>query len=161
MQSVIDVCCGSRMFWENKSDERAVFCDIRREEHILCDGRTLTIDPEHMCDFRCLPFDDDTFRMAVFDPPHLVRVGETSWMGKKYGRLNRDTWQEDIAAGFREAFRVIKPGATLIFKWNETQVPVAKVIELSPYAPLIRQRVGKNDKTHWIVFIKPEVQGDM
>lgn len=28
---VLDPCCGSRMFWFDKTDERAVFGDIRKE----------------------------------------------------------------------------------------------------------------------------------
>ncbi|ECY3796510.1 SAM-dependent methyltransferase, partial [Salmonella enterica subsp. enterica serovar Minnesota] len=34
-QTILDVCCGSRMFWFNKLDTRAVFADIRAEEHTL------------------------------------------------------------------------------------------------------------------------------
>ncbi|ENP0647062.1 SAM-dependent methyltransferase, partial [Enterobacter hormaechei] len=40
---ILDMCCGSRMFWLNKCDSRAVFTDIRCEEHELCDGRRLVI----------------------------------------------------------------------------------------------------------------------
>jgi len=36
---ILDMCCGSRMFWLDKADPRAVFCDIRAEEHVLCDER--------------------------------------------------------------------------------------------------------------------------
>lgn len=42
-QTILDVCCGSCMFWFNKQDTRAVFADIRAEEHELCDGRLLAI----------------------------------------------------------------------------------------------------------------------
>lgn len=38
-QVILDMCCGSRMFWFDKQDERAVFSDIRAEQHELCDGR--------------------------------------------------------------------------------------------------------------------------
>ncbi len=82
-QSILDMCCGSRMFWFNKRDERAVFADIRAEEHILCDGRRLVISPDLIADFRALPFADASFPVVVFDPPHLERVGQTAWMGKK------------------------------------------------------------------------------
>lgn len=34
-QAILDMCCGSRMFWFNKRDERAVFADIRAEAHTL------------------------------------------------------------------------------------------------------------------------------
>lgn len=29
--TILDMCCGSRMFWFDKQDERAVFSDIRAE----------------------------------------------------------------------------------------------------------------------------------
>ena len=41
MKKVLDACCGSRMFWLDKNDDRAHFNDIRKESHILCDGREL------------------------------------------------------------------------------------------------------------------------
>lgn len=88
-QAILDMCCGSRMFWFNKQDSRAVFADIRAEEHSLCDGRRLVISPDLIADFRALPFADSSFPVVVFDPPHLERVGQTAWIGKKYGRLNK------------------------------------------------------------------------
>ncbi|HBY1575565.1 TPA: SAM-dependent methyltransferase, partial [Klebsiella pneumoniae] len=51
-QTILDMCCGSRMFWFNKRDTRAVFADIRAEEHKLCDGRRLVISPDLVADFR-------------------------------------------------------------------------------------------------------------
>ncbi|HAU5688284.1 Uncharacterised protein [Citrobacter freundii] len=91
--TILDMCCGSRMFWFNKQDTRAVFTDIRAEEHELCDGRRLVISPDLIADFRSLPFADSSFPVVVFDPPHLERVGQSAWMGKKYGRLNKKTWR--------------------------------------------------------------------
>lgn len=153
--SILDMCCGSRMFWIDKQDDRAVFTDRREEQHVLCDGRTLQISPDIIADFRALPFADNTFAQVVFDPPHLDRVGENAWMKKKYGALDKKTWPDDIRAGFAEAFRVLRPHGTLIFKWNETQIPISKVIALTDQKPTIWQRTGKSDKTHWILFLKP------
>ncbi len=84
-QAILDMCCGSRMFWFDKQDERAVFSDIRAEQHELCDGRQLVISPDLIADFRALPFADNTFPVVVFDPPHLERVGDNAWMGKSTG----------------------------------------------------------------------------
>lgn len=153
--SILDMCCGSRMFWMDKQDDRALFTDRREEQHVLCDGRTLQISPDIIADFRALPFADNTFAQVVFDPPHLERVGDNAWMKKKYGALDRKTWPDDIRAGFAEAFRVLRPHGTLIFKWNETQIPVSKVIALTDQKQTIWQRTGKSDKTHWILFLKP------
>ncbi|MBV6817745.1 class I SAM-dependent methyltransferase [Rahnella sp. PD12R] len=156
-KSILDMCCGSRMFWLDKQDERAVFIDVRSEEHTLCDERLLVISPDVIADFRQLPFADNSFAQVVFDPPHLARAGEKSWMRKKYGVLDKATWRDDLASGFREAFRVLRPHGTLVFKWNETQIPVAQVIALTDQKPTIWQRTGKGDKTHWILFLKESV----
>ncbi|MBM3071685.1 DUF977 family protein [Lelliottia sp. RWM.1] len=83
-----------------------------------------------------------------------MKRGESAWMGKKYGRLNKKTWRADIRAGFKEAFRVLRPHGVLIFKWNETQIPVSQILALTDAKPAIGQRTGKNDKTHWISFVK-------
>lgn len=151
---ILDPASGSRMFYFDKADERVEFGDIRDERHVLCDGRTLTVSPDHLMDFRDLPHNDDTFHLVIFDPPHLVRVGENAWMGKKYGRLDPATWPEDLRAGFAECFRVLKPNGVLIFKWNETQVPVSKVLQLTEQRPVIGHRSGKTARTHWITFMK-------
>lgn len=66
-QTILDMCCGSRMFWFDKQDERAVFSDIRAEQHKLCDGRSLVISPDIIADFRALPFADASFPIVVFD----------------------------------------------------------------------------------------------
>ncbi|QZX97065.1 class I SAM-dependent methyltransferase [Pantoea alfalfae] len=153
--SILDMCCGSRMFWMDKQDDRALFTDRREEQHVLCDGRMLQISPDIIADFRALPFANNTFAQVVFDPPHLERVGDNAWMKKKYGALDRKTWPDDIRAGFAEAFRVLRPHGTLVFKWNETQIPVGKVIVLTEHKPTIWQRTGKGDKTHWVLFLKP------
>lgn len=157
---VIDVCCGSRMFWFDRQDERAVFGDIRSEEHTLTDKsspggtRQLIIDPDQVMDFRNLPYDEYSFYLVVFDPPHLVGNGQRSWLAKKYGKLGAD-WRDDIRAGFKECFRVLRPFGTLIFKWNEHDIKVSEILKLTDEKPLIGNRCGKTAKTHWLVFMKP------
>ncbi len=89
---------------------QAIFSDIRKEEHTLCDGRRLIINPDLIASFSALPFADASFSMVVFDPPHLERVGDNAaWMGKKYGQLIKDTWRDDLRQEFKEAFRVLQP----------------------------------------------------
>lgn len=57
--TILDMCCGSRMFWFDKNDDRAIFSDIRKEEHTLCDGRRLIISPDLIADFRALATPDE------------------------------------------------------------------------------------------------------
>jgi len=150
---VLDPASGSRMFYFDKADDRVLFGDIRRESHVLCDGRALEVNPDEVMDFRDLPHADGSFRVVIFDPPHLVRVGAKSWMFKKYGGL-LSTWREDIAAGFAECFRVLADDGVLIFKWNEDQIPVSQILALTPHKPLVGHRTGRTAKTHWITFLK-------
>ena len=100
-----------------------------------------------------MPFADESFGLIAFDPPHLRSVGETAWIGKKYGILG-DDWREDLAKGFSECFRVLKPSGVLIFKWNETQVKLAEVLPLAPAKPLFGQISGRSGMTHWLVSFK-------
>ena len=157
---VLDACCGSRMFWFDREDDRAVFVDIRNEQHTLKDKsstgghRHLVIDPDIQADFRDLPFPDNTFSLVCFDPPHLVSAGPRSWLALKYGKLE-NCWKTDLSQGFSECFRVLKPEGTLVFKWNEDQIPVREILQLTPEKPLFGNRCGRTSKSHWLVFHKP------
>lgn len=158
--SVLDVACGSRMFWFDRSDPRAVFVDRRVESHVLPDvssaggSRTLVISPDIQADFTSLPFKSDHFSQVVFDPPHFQRNGSRSWVGLKYGTLSNG-WQDMIRRGFAECFRVLAPGGTLVFKWCEDEIPVSRILALAPDRPLFGNKSGKNSKTHWLSFLKP------
>lgn len=147
---VLDVCCGSRMFWFDKHNEDTVFMDNRILHDTLCDGRRLDVEPDVVGDFRDIPFEDDTFNMVVFDPPHLLKVGESSWLAKKYGKLT-ENWKEDLKLGFKECIRVLKPGGSLIFKWNEQQIKLKEILKLVDIEPLFG---NKRADTHWVVFMK-------
>ena len=160
-KQVLDACCGSRMFWFDKENPDVVYMDKRAEKHLLKDKsvkgglRTLIIDPDIVGDFTDIPFPDNRFSVVVFDPPHLVNAGDNGWQAKKYGRLKGE-WREELRKGFAECFRVLKPGGTLIFKWNELQIPVSEILALTDQRPLMGQRSGKAALTHWIVFMKIE-----
>lgn len=138
------------MFHFNRQNPDIVYADNRQLSDTLCDGRTLKISPQIKCDFRNLPFPDNHFYLVVFDPPHLVKVGNKSWLAKKYGKLNT-TWQDDIRDGFIECMRVLKPNATLIFKWNEEQIKLSELLKVIPEIPIVG---NKRAKTHWLVFMK-------
>ena len=151
---ILDACCGSRMFWFDKHNPLVTFMDNRIFEDTLCDGRSLRVKPDVVGDFRNIPYPNATFDLVVFDPPHLLKVGESSWIAKKYGKLNPDSWKEDLRQGFAECFRVLKPNGVLIFKWNETDIKVSEILKLSPQKPLIGHKSGRLNKTHWILFAK-------
>lgn len=141
---ILDACCGSRMFWFDKHNPNALFIDKRSETVTAKDRdkiRAIEIKPDIVADFTNLPFEDNSFYMVVFDPPHLKTLGETSWMAKKYGKLPTN-WQEVIKAGFDECMRVLKPNGTLVFKWNESEIKANEVLSLIPYEPLFGHTTG-------------------
>lgn len=129
MKRVLDACCGSRMFYFDKRDPDVIFADVRELETTLCDGRTLLVKPDVKMDFRDMPYADNSFKVVVFDPPHLSDAGTGSWLAKKYGILPHD-WKMYLKQGFDEFSEVIKTFGK---------------------KPLLGDQRGK---TRWVVFIK-------
>jgi SAM-dependent methyltransferase len=153
---ILDATCGARMMWFDKKNPLALFVDRRTlPETELCDGRKFEISPDMEVDFTAMPFRDNSFSLVVFDPPHLIRAGDDAYMTIKYGRLPKD-WREVLAAGFRECMRVLRPHGTLIFKWNEYQIPTRDVIAAIGATPLFGHPSGRASKTHWMTFMKTQ-----
>jgi SAM-dependent methyltransferase len=163
---VLDACCGSRMFWFDHDDKRALFVDKRRGMRIRDVGTPGTrgrsprvVEPDMLLDFTQLPFPDDVFLHVVFDPPHLERAGATGQIAFDYGILSGD-WREMLRRGFAECFRVLRPGGTLIFKWCEVEIPLRDVLALTPEKPLYGHKTGAKARTHWVAFLKPNDKGE-
>lgn len=159
-KKILDVTCGSRSIWFNHHHPAAIYCDKRREiaTSIWKGGngqseRFLTVDPDIVCDFTDLPFPDNSFSLVVWDPPHLLEAGETSWLAKKYGRLD-DSWPQMLHDGFKECMRVLKPDGVLIFKWAESNIAAEKVWKAIGEKPLFGHHSGKKSKTFWGCFMK-------
>ena len=157
---ILDACCGGRMFWFDRHEPHTLYIDKREMDHQIIwqskdgmESREFEVKPDMIADFTALPFADNSFWHVVFDPPHLMRAGETSWIAKKYGFLGSD-WREVIGGGFRECMRVLKPCGTLIFKWSEVDIPVREVLEVCGMKPLYGHKSGKAGKTHWLAFMK-------
>lgn len=154
---ILDACCGGKMFYFDKTDERVLFQDIREVDTYLCDGRSFIVKPDIRADFTDMPYEDESFSMVVFDPPHLKYSGSEKemkgWQMIKYGCLQGD-WKETIRKGFEECFRVLKKGGFLIFKWNETDIKVSEILKLTNEKPVFGHLSGKRQKTHWICFMK-------
>ena len=151
---ILDVCCGSKMFWYDKEEPHTTFMDIRDEVLAYTDRdvvREVKINPDLVADFRDIPFADNSFDLVVFDPPHLIHVGGNSWLAKKYGKLDKKTWPQDLKLGFDECMRVLKPNGTMLFKWNEEQIKTKDVFEAFGQQPILGD---KRSKTRWSVFIK-------
>lgn len=161
-KQVLDVTCGSRMIWFNKKNPIALYTDVREMEATAIwkstkndSVRYCEVKPDIVADFTDLPFEDNSFYCVVFDPPHLERLGDESWMCKKYEKL-RPGWQQKLHDGFRECMRVLKPHGILIFKWSEADFKVSEILKIIDAKPLFGNRSGKHMNTIWMTFIKEE-----
>lgn len=155
---ILDACCGGRMFWFHKKNPNVLYIDKRVVKTMVIgkgkDARKYSCIPDKIMDFTDLQIPDNTFKLIVFDPPHLVAPGPNSYMAQKYGRLKSKTWKAIIQKGFSECFRVLKTDGILIFKWNEIDIPLKDILSLCEYTPLFGHPSGKASKTHWVTFTK-------
>lgn len=151
---ILDVCCGGRQFWFNKTHPNTIYIDNRRAEKGHNWHRpNHEVMPDIIMDFRKLDFPDNSFKLIIFDPPHVV-CSEKSIIKKQYGSLNKDTWREDLKKGFSECWRVLDNQGILIFKWNDAQFKKKEVLELFDKEPLFGHHTKSNHKTHWLCFMK-------
>jgi len=166
---ILDVCCGPRMFWFNKHHPNTIYMDNRVEEKGFIDNRkSREIKPDIVADFRKIPFQDKSFKLVVFDPPHLKNMSKRFLEGTKeerihqfrlgdtYGYLNKETWERDLRKGFEECWRVLEDYGILIFKWGDHDIKIKKILEVLGKEPLFghRTRRGKTSSTHWFCFMK-------
>ena len=84
---ILDMSCGGKLFYYDTKNKDITFCDIRKGKYEFTEGRNVEVLPDVVCDFRALPFQDEMYDLVIFDPPHLIRAGEKSFMAIKYGKL--------------------------------------------------------------------------
>jgi hypothetical protein len=149
---ILDVTAGYRMMWFDKQQPNTIYLDQRPE-----------CNPDIVGDFRNLKeFPDNHFQLIVWDPPHEIRCKASNpncSFVHDFGFLVPETWQSDIRKGASECWRVLKYKGVLIFKWNDRNVKVDRVLKLFPIEPLFGQITkgakGKTrSKTYWFCFMK-------
>ena len=155
---ILDATAGFRMMWYDKHHPNAVFLDQRAE-----------CEPDVIGNYTDLKdFADESFRLIVFDPPHLIKPESYANQStlRRFGWLNAETWQSDMKKAFSELFRVLKPYGVLVFKWNNFSTSSTEILKLSPYPPLFYNVISRaqrkiNDhssaraeRTLWFCFMK-------
>lgn len=53
-----------------------------------------------------------------------------------------------------ECMRVLKKNGTLIFKWNESDIPTNTILDIIGAKPIYGHLSGKLSKTQWMAFVK-------
>lgn len=148
---ILDVCSANRMFWFNKNHTNVIYADIKSDQDLAKSFVARTI----VQDFKNLKYKDGSFRLVVFDPPHLFKKeGQFSWLNDRYGTLHPDHWPMDIKQGFDECMRVLKDYGVLIFKWSEGDISVSTILAVIDQPALFGHTSDKKNKTHWLCFMK-------
>ena len=163
MKYILDACCGGRMMWANKAHPNAIYADkrIAQKGHIQNGfNPNHCVIPDVVMDFSNMPFKDKSFKMVVFDPPHLSTLTEASIMRKKYGSLDQLHWSSDLRLALNECWRVLDDYGTLIFKWNDIEIPYKRILELVDFKPLImnitagQKALKTKNRSYWFTYMK-------
>lgn len=138
------------MFWFDKDNQLVDFQDIRDEVCKLSDGQLCIVKPNIIGDFTKMDMPDRSYKLVVWDPPHLVWAGETSNLYKMFGKM--DDWKNDLRKGFQECMRVLDDYGILIFKWSDVQLKVKTVIKEIGQTPLFGHKTSRH--CIWMVYMK-------
>jgi SAM-dependent methyltransferase len=142
------------MWWWDKAHPLAVYMDKRVvPAGAAQNNRRWRLSPDIVGDFKELPFEDMSFQLVLFDPPHVIRDECLGNLTIQYGALPRDTEQDELRLGFSECWRVLAPGGTLVFKWAGT---LDRVKAHFPAEPIVGTRsTAKGISARWFIFYKP------
>lgn len=148
---VLDMTCSTRSMHLKKQNNFVVYQD-KRQLQTKSYGKNIIINPDIICDYTNMAYKDNYFDLVIFDPPHLTET----YAGTGHFKIIYSSLPDDYAThlrnAFNEAYRVLRPGGTLIFKWADTCFTLDKIIRIIERQPLIAQRSSKT--AHFAVFYK-------
>tara|TARA_R100000808_G_C2147665_1_gene155689 strand:+ start:2031 stop:2507 length:477 start_codon:yes stop_codon:yes gene_type:complete len=153
---ILDVCCGGRMMWFDKNNKNTLYCDIREvEKGVIESCPNWECKPDIIADYKDLPFNNNSFKLIVWDIPHIIK-DSGGLINVKYGHLGNN-WEEDTKKAFDCIWSKLDIHGTLIFKYSDIDIPVNKMLKLFPQKALFGTRTKKSvNSTYWIVFFKTE-----
>ncbi len=99
-ETAIDLTYGSGNFWDGSAHVDVLAA------HDANPARA----PHGREDFTSLPYADEAFDVALFDPPHIADAGAESIMGQRFGTASEDDIELAIRVGTCEAWRLARLG---------------------------------------------------
>jgi hypothetical protein len=153
---ILDACCGGRQIWFQKEQENTIFLDIREvEKGIIKLQPNFCIKPNIIGDYRDLPFPDKSFKLVVWDIPHIMGKKINGIIQTKYGYLDKDNYEEDLKKGFDEIWRILDDYGVLEFKYADINLPIKEILSIFPQQPLFGTITKKGvNNTFWVCFMK-------
>ena len=158
---ILDACCAGRQIWFQKFQKNTIFMDIRQEKKgVIKLQPNWSIEPDIIGDYRDMSFKDKSFKLIVWDIPHTLGKEMKGIIQKKYGFLDRDTYQQDLKQGFNEIMRVLDDYGILEFKYADITIPCKEILDLFPIKPLFGTVTKKGvNNTYWFCFMKISEKG--
>jgi hypothetical protein len=99
-ETALDMTYGSGNFWDGSAHVRVTAHDVRAARA-----------PDGVVDFAQTGYEDGSYDVTIFDPPHLADTGVASIMGQHFGSYaSYADLEAAICAGAREAWRVARLG---------------------------------------------------
>lgn len=147
---ILDLSAGNRAIWYDKLNPLVTFLDKRAE-----------VNPDFVCDTREIPPEVGIdYDLIVFDPPHM-NCGRLSNMSKVYGYHTTKEIFATIEGTAKEAYRVSKPDALLVLKWNDHDIRLQRVMDLMPqwiplFGHLTKDGPKPASKTYWVLMRKAD-----
>lgn len=164
---ILDACCGGKYMWYNKNHPNTIYMDIREEEKGFIEREpNFCIKPDIIADFRSLPKEitKRKYKLITWDIPHFKMKKISGNMSKAFGRLEPETWKEDINKGFNQLWDILEDYGIILLKFSNYHIKFKEILEVIPEEPLFFNRTSsKGDtSTKWFCFMKipKSVAGD-
>jgi hypothetical protein len=153
---ILDACCGGRQMWFDKYNKNTIYMDIREEKKGAIKLQpNWCVTPDIIGDYRNIPFKDKSFKLIIWDIPHTLGKKINGIIQRKYGYLDRDTYEEDLKNGFINIWRMLDDYGILEFKYAVISIPVKEILNLFPQKPLFGTVTKKGvNTTFWFCFMK-------
>ena len=149
---ILDATCCYRGIWFNKHQKDTIYIDIRPE-----------VKPDVIMDCTKTTFENKTFDLIVFDPPHQGFTKEAKGIfAKRYGSLRAEEIRTFIINAFKEFNRILKDEGFIAFKWNDHDQKLINILKLqNEFEPLFGQvtsmRTKHKSQTYWVLLKKVNI----
>ncbi len=147
---ILDATSGNRSIWFNKNNPIVTFMDIRPE-----------VKPDVLMDCTNINYVGEIYDLIVFDPPHCsMSKNNKGKFGKLYGTFRAGEIRDLVKGAFKEFHRILKPNGFVLFKWNDHDQKLKKMLDLAGdnFEALFGHRVSIRTKhisqTYWVCLRK-------
>jgi len=176
---ILDATAANRTIWKTKQDDRIIWIDIEPE---------LEIKPDFVMDCTKTDFPDEYFHHIFFDPPYgsghsrekgdyfcirnkaemakferergFTPVGKWTYYGLDKYKTKMELFKF-IYIALEEFYRILRSDGILMLKWNEMEVPLSRVMNMTKdWIEIMRITVGSvsqnlgSTQTYWVLLMK-------